>query len=150
MRWVAHASYRRISWRSLRGLRAGFAGPVADAAAAAARFFRRSSAQILGGLDIERGMESRADDNRLEEFLSPEEVAHACRLSRRAIYRAIARGELPAARLCHRLRVHPADLERWIAARMVPDGGAQAAAPPRPRTARRERGSLRAMLDGTD
>lgn len=54
-------------------------------------------------------------DNDFERLLSPEEVAEACGLSRRAIYRAIGRGELRAARLCHRLRVHPAELERWVA-----------------------------------
>lgn len=50
-----------------------------------------------------------------ERLLSPEDVARACGLSRRAVYRAIARGELRAARLCHRLRIHPTELERWIA-----------------------------------
>jgi excisionase family DNA binding protein len=57
-----------------------------------------------------------ADDTHsdFEQLLSPEDVARVCGLSRRAVYRAIARGELRAARLCHRLRVQPADLERWI------------------------------------
>jgi excisionase family DNA binding protein len=63
------------------------------------------------------GAEEMRDDDHIEfeRLLSPEDIARACGLSRRAVYRAIARGELRAARLCHRLRVHPAELERWIA-----------------------------------
>jgi excisionase family DNA binding protein len=77
----------------------------------------------------------------------PEDVARACGLSRRAVYRAIARGELRAARLCHRLRVYPAELERWIAEETTPS------ASPAPKPSRRSvvgtarRGSLRALLD---
>ena len=60
-------------------------------------------------------------------LLSPEDVARVCGLSRRAVYRAIARGELRAARLCNRLRVQPAELERWVGERMVaPDASAPA------------------------
>lgn len=81
-----------------------------------------------------------------ERLLSPEDVARACGLSRRAVYRAIARGELRAARLCHRLRVHPAELERWIAEETSTPGS-----PVPMRSARRSvvtrRGSLRAILD---
>lgn len=89
----------------------------------------------------------RDDDHiKFERLLSPEDVARACGLSRRAVYRAIARGELRAARLCHRLRVHPAELERWIAEET------QAANPTAPmrsggRTRCARSGSLRAMLD---
>lgn len=50
-------------------------------------------------------------DNKL---MSPEEVAEACGLSRRAVYRAIERGELPASRLCSRLRIRRNDLDVWI------------------------------------
>jgi excisionase family DNA binding protein len=56
----------------------------------------------------------RQADTKFERLLSPEEVARACGLSRRAVYRAIARGELLAARLCNRLRIRPAELEKWI------------------------------------
>lgn len=85
-------------------------------------------------------------DNEIERLLSPEDVARACGLSRRAVYRAIARGELRAARLCNRLRVQPVELERWIVAQTL------AADPPeRPRRSRRPRtaggGGLRALLD---
>lgn len=58
-------------------------------------------------------------DNGSDGLLSPEEVAGACGLPRRAVYRAIGRGELQAARLCHRLRVRPGDLEAWIAERTL-------------------------------
>lgn len=86
------------------------------------------------------------DHIEIEQLLSPEDVARACGLSRRAVYRAIARGELRAARLCHRLRVHPMELERWIAEETP------STAPPVLRPARRSvpparGGSLRALLD---
>jgi excisionase family DNA binding protein len=93
-------------------------------------------------------MYERATD-RNGRLLSPEEVARTCGLSRRAVYRAIARGELRAARLCNRLRVQPAELERWIGEQTVapeppvsgrPCASADAAVP----------GSLRALLDRTD
>jgi excisionase family DNA binding protein len=58
----------------------------------------------------------RQADNEFECLLSPEEVARACGLSRRAVYRAIARGELRATRLCNRLRIHPAEFEKWLEA----------------------------------
>jgi excisionase family DNA binding protein len=54
-----------------------------------------------------------------ESLLSPEDVARRCGLSRRAVYRAIERGELPASRLCSRLRIRPTDLDAWIAANRV-------------------------------
>ena len=78
-------------------------------------------------------------------MLSPEDVARLCGLSRRAVYRAISRGELRAARLCSPLRVDPGELERWKSAHTL--------APPLPAPApvRPARvaafGSLRAMLD---
>ena len=85
------------------------------------------------------------DHIEIERLLSPEDVARVCGLSRRAVYRAIARGELRAARLCHRLRIHSAELERWIA------GETLGASPSPPRRARRRfsgvEGSLRALLD---
>jgi excisionase family DNA binding protein len=52
-------------------------------------------------------------------LLSPEDVARQCSLSRRAVYRAIERGELRASRLCSRLRVRPEDVDAWIAANHV-------------------------------
>ncbi len=47
-------------------------------------------------------------------LLSAEDVARICGLSRRAVYDAIKRGELPAFRLCSRLRIKPADLNAWL------------------------------------
>ena len=52
-------------------------------------------------------------------LLSPEEVAQRCGLSRRAVYRAIERGELRASRLCSRIRIRPEDVDAWIAANSI-------------------------------
>jgi excisionase family DNA binding protein len=60
-------------------------------------------------------------------LLAPDEVAAICGLSRKAVYRAIERGELRASRLCSRLRVTPEDLDRWIDASQV-----EPTAPPQP------------------
>src|SRR5207247_1616698 len=49
-----------------------------------------------------------------EALLSPEQVARRCGLSRRAVYRAIERGELRASRLCSRIRIRAADVEAWV------------------------------------
>jgi excisionase family DNA binding protein len=49
-----------------------------------------------------------------DRLLTPEDVAQHCGLSRKAVYRAIERGELPAAKLCSRLRIRPEDVETWI------------------------------------
>lgn len=48
-------------------------------------------------------------------FLRPAEAAEMAGLSTRAIYRAIARGDLPAARLCSRLRIAREDFDEWVA-----------------------------------
>ena len=71
---------------------------------------RRCNSRLCWTTDAE---EMHSDSNNdFERLLSPEEVARACGLSRRAVYRAIARGELRAARLCHRLRF---SLRSWSA-----------------------------------
>lgn len=105
-------------------------------------------ADAFGALDGQVGAEEMRDEDHIEieRLLSPEDVARACGLSRRAVYRAIARGELRAARLCHRLRVHPAELERWIAEETH---GANQSAPMRSsrRLGGARRGSLRVLLD---
>ena len=102
----------------------------------------------LRGQPVCRGMYGRAT-NGSGRLLSPEEVARACGLSRRAVYRAIARGELRAARLCNRLRVQPDELERWIGERTV---APEALASTRPRLSAdaAPSGSLRALLDGSE
>jgi excisionase family DNA binding protein len=89
-------------------------------------------------------MYGRATDGN-QRLLSPEDVARVCGLSRRAVYRAIARGELRAARLCNRLRVQPAELERWVGEWTV---APEASAPASPRLpVPGATGSLRALLD---
>lgn len=45
--------------------------------------------------------------------ITPKEVAALERLSPDAIYRAIARGDLPARKVCGRLRVDRSDYEEW-------------------------------------
>ncbi len=55
----------------------------------------------------------------MDVLLSPEDVASQCGLSRKAVYRAIDRGELKAARLCSRLRIRPSDVEAWVEANSV-------------------------------
>ena len=87
---------------------------------------------------------------KVDRLLSPEDVAQACRLSRRAVYRAIDRGELPAVRLCSRLRIRPDDLERWIDARFLdrPQAAPKIAPSLPPGPVRR--GSFRAMLRGAE
>lgn len=47
-------------------------------------------------------------------FLRPAEAAQLTGLSTRAIYRAIERGELRAARLCSRLRIPRAAFDEWV------------------------------------
>jgi excisionase family DNA binding protein len=92
------------------------------------------------------GAEEMADETHdFERLLSPEDVARACGLSRRAVYRAIARGELRAARLCHRLRIHPAEFERWIAEETC--GATPSSATRSRRHAHGVRGGLRVLLD---
>lgn len=92
------------------------------------------------------GAEEMDDETHdFERLLSPEDVARACGLSRRAVYRAIARGELRAARLCHRLRIHPAEFERWIAEETC--GATPSSATRSRRHAHGVRGGLRVLLD---
>jgi excisionase family DNA binding protein len=49
-----------------------------------------------------------------DALLSPEQVARRCGLSRRAVYRAIDRGELRASRLCSRIRIRAEDVDAWV------------------------------------
>lgn len=89
-------------------------------------------------------MHDHATD-RPEQLLSPDDVARVCGLSRRAVYRAIARGELRAARLCNRLRVRPAELQRWIGERTISPVRYTATSSKGPEQSP-PRGSLRAKL----
>ena len=54
-----------------------------------------------------------------EHLLSAEDVARLCGLSRKAVYRAIERGELKAFRLCSRLRIDPSAVEAWLEGNVV-------------------------------
>jgi excisionase family DNA binding protein len=86
------------------------------------------------------------DDAELDRsvLLSPEDVARRCGLSRRAVYRAIDRGELAASRLCHRLRVRQEDLAAWLdRTRVSPRLRPTPSPPPAPTIP----GGLRRLLD---
>ncbi len=80
-------------------------------------------------------------------LLTVEDVAQVCGLSMKAIYRAIDRGELRAAKLCSRLRVHRDDVDAWIErctiGRSTVPVASAAMAPPRVPA----RNGLRAMID---
>jgi excisionase family DNA binding protein len=90
-------------------------------------------------------MQAEQIDTDSSRMLSPEDVARVCGLSRRAVYRAISRGELRATRLCSRLRVDPNELERWKSAHtLVPPAPRPTPVRPTPTAAF---GSLRTMLD---
>ena len=54
-----------------------------------------------------------------DHLLTADEVACRCGLSRKAVYRAIERGELQAFRLCSRLRIDPGAVDAWLAASVV-------------------------------
>jgi excisionase family DNA binding protein len=70
-----------------------------------------------------------------------------CGLSRKAVYRAIERGELRASKLCSRLRITPEDIDRWVEAsriepaRMPERGPMRVAAPDGLRALLRDPGS---------
>ncbi len=76
-------------------------------------------------------------------FLRPVEAAELAGLSTRAIYRAIERGELRAARLCSRLRIAHEDFDEWVARSAV-----RVESPPvvRTRDVPATRGSFRQLL----
>jgi len=81
-------------------------------------------------------------DRRDAAFLRPDEAAALAGLSKRAIYRAIERGELRAARLCSRLRIPQAAFDDWVERCAVRVVERDVAPPPRPPVA----GSFRELL----
>lgn len=83
-------------------------------------------------------------DLREAAFLRPSEAAELTGLSTRAIYRAIERGELPAARLCSRLRIPRAAFDEWVNACIV--RRAERPVDSYPRVLPAEAGSFRALL----
>jgi excisionase family DNA binding protein len=66
------------------------------------------------------GSSRRSESTRARErsqagrLLTPAEVAERCRLGRKAIYAAIDRGELPASKICSRLRIRVEDVDAWV------------------------------------
>ena len=87
-------------------------------------------------------MENRPD----RRLLAPDEVAAICGLSRKAVYRAIERGELRASKLCSRLRITLEDVDSWIESSQV-----EPIAPPDPRSVRVPApNGLRALLREPD
>ena len=83
-------------------------------------------------------MDARSDCR----LFRPDEVAAMCGLSRKAVYRAIERGELRASKLCSRLRITPEDIDSWIEANKI-----EPAAPPEAPPARAAApNGLRALL----
>ena len=76
-------------------------------------------------------------------LLRVSEAAELAGLSTRAIYRAIERGELRAARLCSRLRIPRAAFDEWIEQSAVRPGEHPVEYPPVPPPVP---GSFRALL----
>ena len=81
-----------------------------------------------------------------ERMLTVAEIAEKTKLSRKAIYAVIGSGELPARKLCGRIRVCASDYETWLDASRIspeqPPGDPNVAV--RPRGLRR--GRLRELL----
>lgn len=74
-----------------------------------------------------RSYERAEDAGDGSSALAPDDVAARCGLSRKAVYRAIERGELRAFRLCSRLRIRPEDLNAWLEAHVVRQPGLETA-----------------------
>ena len=81
-------------------------------------------------------------DPQTAPLLRVAEAAELTGLSTRAVYRAIERGELRAARLCSRLRIPRAAFDEWIERSAVRPAEPPPAPPPPPIPA----GSFRALL----
>jgi excisionase family DNA binding protein len=85
-------------------------------------------------------------------LLTIPEVAEMCGLSQKSIRRAIDRGDLPAMKLCSRLRIAPGDVAAWYRGNLVVPTDTDALfADPRGGRRRRRRppaiGGLRELLD---
>src|SRR3954452_1929026 len=65
-----------------------------------------------------------------ERLLCPRDVAERTGLSYHAVLRAIHRGELPAFRLCGRIRIRPTDVDTWVEEHRIEQRGASLPAPP--------------------
>jgi excisionase family DNA binding protein len=88
------------------------------------------------------------DSPALPQLLTPEQVASLCGYSRKAIYRAIERGELRATKRCSRWRLWPSDVEHWLeeGVHSPPAVARSANRPSRTPTRSTPRGSFRALL----
>lgn len=93
-----------------------------------------------------------ADARLVMRLLTIPEVAQMCGLSEKSIRRAIDRGDLPAMKLCSRLRIAPDDVAAWYRGSLVVPTDTDALfADPRGGRRRRRRppaiGGLRGLLD---
>lgn len=50
----------------------------------------------------------------MQELLTPQEVAHILKKTRRTIYNYIRAGQLPAAKVGNDWRIHPDDLDAFL------------------------------------
>lgn len=66
---------------------------------------------------------NRAMNESADEILTIEEVATYLKAGRRTVYRLAANGQIPAFKLGGVWRFHRAELERWIAARIITQEG---------------------------
>jgi excisionase family DNA binding protein len=81
-----------------------------------------------------------------DALLSPEQVARRCGLSRRAVYRAIDRGELRASRLCSRIRIRAEDVDAWVEENQI-EPSAHQLRPARPSPLRQADGLRRLLAE---
>lgn len=81
-------------------------------------------------------------------FLTVHEVADMCRLSERAVYRAVESGELPGTKLRSRLRIRASDVEKWIEQGLVGQyGDAGGHAPVAARTREEQSADFRSLIE---
>lgn len=81
-----------------------------------------------------------------DHLLSPH-VARLCGLSRKAVYRAIERGELQAFRLCSRMRIDPSAVDAWLEANIVEHTRPGSISPPAARRLPEPAGLRRILAD---
>jgi excisionase family DNA binding protein len=100
----------------------------------------------LTGSASSRDALSAREADKSWHLLSVTEIATVCRLSEKAVRRAIDDGELPAIKLRSRLRVTPQDFEEWISASRR--RGSRPMTPQRQRTPRRApAGTFRTLVE---
>lgn len=104
--------------------------PAPGTQAAPSRARRATRRAVVELADDPPAASPQRDLPKTDALLSPEDVARRCGLSRKAVYRAVGRGELRAARILSRLRIDPRDVEAWIRANVV-DASCSAPTPAR-------------------